>query len=440
MDFAKRVRDHTYRIDPIVRSLLDTDMYKLLMSQFLWERYPNVNTTWSVINRTKSIKLPEYIDKFQLIDQLRYVKNLRFTPSELIWLKGQTFYGQTGIFSAGYIDALRTMRLPDFIIDDSEDGTEFELTFSGPSWSVTFWEIYALEIINELLSRAQMATMSLAELDIMYARAKVRLYEDLEMLATLPNLNLTDFGSRRRHGFLWQEHCVLTAKEVLGEQFTGTSNVYLAFKHGLEAKGTNAHELPMLFAALARNDSNPDAFVESQYKVLQEWQSMYHGNMLVFLPDTFGTTQFLANAPQWVANWKGARPDSKEPIEAGEELIRYWKSMGLTDETIAKERLIIFSDGLTRNAIIEIYKHFYGRVGMGFGWGTNFTNNFGGTVPNQPDAMRAISIVCKLKKVYNTPCVKLSDNIQKATGDPTEVKFYISKFGRENVDSRLVTV
>jgi nicotinate phosphoribosyltransferase len=204
MDFAKRVRDHTYRIDPIVRSLLDTDMYKLLMSQFLWERYPNVNTTWSVINRTKSIKLPEYIDKFQLIDQLRYVKNLRFTPSELIWLKGQTFYGQTGIFSAGYIDALRTMRLPDFIIDDSEDGTEFELTFSGPSWSVTFWEIYALEIINELLSRAQMATMSLAELDIMYARAKVRLYEDLEMLATLPNLNLTDFGSRRRHGFLWQ--------------------------------------------------------------------------------------------------------------------------------------------------------------------------------------------------------------------------------------------
>ena len=432
MDFAKRVRDHSYRIDPIVRSLLDTDFYKILMSQFLWTRYPNVTTTWSVTNRTKTIKLSDFIDPRELIAQLNHVLKLRFAKSELIWLKGQTFYGQTGIFTNGFINALSTMHLPNFYVGEEVNG-QIDLTFRGPSWAVSLWEIYALSIINELYARSQMASMKASELDIMYARAKVRLYEDLEALADLPELNLTDFGTRRRHGFLWQEHCVLTAKEVLGERFTGTSNVYLAYKHDLEPKGTNAHELPMMFAGLTRSQGGTAKdLVQSQYKVLQEWQSMYQGNLLVFLPDTFGTSQFLRNAPQWVSQWKGARPDSKEPMEAGYELINYWKKNGLTDEAIAKDKLIIFSDGLTRDAIINIYNRFNGIVGIGFGWGTNFTNNFAGTVPNKPDAMKAISLVCKLQKVNNKPCVKLSDVSGKETSSSVEeITFYLNNFGKE---------
>ncbi len=124
--------------------------------------------------------------------------------------------------------------------------------------------------------------------------------------------------------------------------------------------------------------------------------------------DTFGTTQFLKNAPQWVSYWTGARADSKEPIEAGEELIAFWKRMGLTPDEIAGSKLIIFSDGLDVTIedwephgydIPEIYRHFDGRVLVGFGWGTNFTNDFRGCHPVVPDAMEPLSIVCKVHAV-----------------------------------------
>lgn len=439
MDFAARAYNQSFPFDPIVRSLLDTDFYKLLMQQFIWEHYPNEHTVWRVENRTRAVRLGDEIDIDELRDQLDHVRTLRFTPSELIYLRGQSFYGQTGIFRPGYLDALRTFELPSYYLQRDEDG-QLELRFEGSWWQSTLWEIYALAIVNELRSRAALRRLSLAQLDILYAPAKVKLYAKLERLAELPALNLSDFGTRRRHGFLWQEHCILTAQEVLGDRFTGTSNVYLAMKHGLEAKGTNAHELPMVFAALARQrePENQEALKQSQYKVLQQWQKEYRGNLLVFLPDTFGTTQFLHDAPQWVSFWTGARPDSKDPFVAGNELIAFWKHMGLTAEEIAASRLIIFADGLdvaTDDSeangidIRELQRRFDGRVQIGFGWGTNLTNDFIGCAPANPDALRALSLVCKVQSVNGQPTVKLSDNPGKASGPAEEINHYRDVFG-----------
>lgn len=450
MDFATRAYNHGFPFDPIVRSLLDTDFYKLLMQQFIWEHYPNEQVSWRVTNRTRRVRLAEEISLAELRDQLDHVRTLRFTPSEIIHLRGQSFYGQHGIFKPGYLHALAAFHLPDYQLEESADG-QIALSFAGPWWQTTLWEIYALTIINELRSRALMRGMTRAQLDIMYARAKVKLYAKLERLRDLPRLNLTDFGTRRRHGFLWQEHCVLTAREVLGETFTGTSNVHLAMKHGLEAKGTNAHELPMVLAALARSQSPGDAAAlrDAQYKVLQQWQNQYRGNLLVFLPDTFGTTQFLDGAPQWVSYWTGARPDSKEPIEGGEELIRFWRKNGVTDEEIAAKRLIVFSDGLDVHLpggapngadIAAIQRHFDGRVQIGFGWGTNLTNDFIGCHPAEPEGMKALSLVCKVEAVNGHPAVKLSDNYEKATGPAAEVEAYRAAFGSAGVKNAPVLV
>src|SRR5690606_40673679 len=99
-------------------------------------------------------------------------------------------------------------RLPDYELAVRED--QIDLRFAGTWWETTMWEIPALAIVNELRSRAVLRTMSRSALDILYARAKVKLYAKLERLRGLPGLNLSDFGTRRRHGFLWQEHCVLT--------------------------------------------------------------------------------------------------------------------------------------------------------------------------------------------------------------------------------------
>lgn len=448
MDFATRAYNHSYRLDPIIRSLLDTDFYKISMAQFIWERHPNVRVEWSVTNRTKSIRIADEIDINELRAQLDHVRTLRFAPSELIWLRGQTFYGQTGIFTAGFIDALRILQLPEYHLDYETDDNythgfaanktgQFILTFAGSWFETTLWEIYALAIINELRTRAVVSKLSRSTLDITYARAKVALYEKLERLSALDGLNLTDFGTRRRHSFLWQEHCVMTAAEVLGDKFTGTSNVYLAMKHGFEAKGSNAHELPMVFAALGQND---EAVKQSQYDVLKEWQNMYNGNMLVFLPDTFGTTQFLNDAPQWLSNWTGARPDSKNPYDAAEELIGFWKKSGLTPEQV-KQKLILFSDGLNADMIWALHTVFSKEVRVGFGWGTNFTNAFANCVPGQPDALKAISLVCKVKSANGRGCVKLSDNYEKVTaGDPNEVERYRNIFGTAGMENIPVLV
>lgn len=449
MDFATRAWNHSFPFDPIVRSLLDTDFYKLLMQQLIWEEYPNVQVSWKLTNRTKTIRLAEEVDLGALREQLDHARSLRFTPSEIIYLRGQTFYGQSGIFKEGYVNTLQSFQLPDYEL--GTEGGQIVLRFAGSWWETTMWEIPALAIVNELRARAVLAQMSRSALDILYARAKVKLYAKLERLRGLAGLNLTDFGTRRRHGFLWQEHCVLTAAEVLGAEFTGTSNVFLAMKHGMEAKGTNAHELPMVLAALARQrePGDADALRQSQYEVLRKWQNEYQGNLLVFLPDTFGTSQFLDGAPQWVSYWTGARPDSKDPFEAGEELIGFWRRMGLSPEAIAANKLIIFSDALdveiagfepNGGDIAALHAAFAGRVQLGFGWGTNLTNDFLGCHPADPDALRAPSLVCKIETVNGHGAVKLSDNYAKALGPADEVTAYREVFGAEGLREALVKV
>ena len=203
------------------------------------------------------------------------------------------------------------------------------------------WEIPALAIINELRSRAAMKPFGPFALDVLYARAKSKMWAKTERLRELPDLKISDFGTRRRHSFLWQRWCVEALKEGIGEAFTGTSNVLLAMDTDLEALGTNAHELPMVFAALTESDEELRA---APYRVLQDWQRYYGGNLLIVLPDAFGTASFLRDAPDWVADWTGFRPDSAPPIEAGERIIEWWRSKGVDP----REKLLIFSDGLER--------------------------------------------------------------------------------------------
>jgi nicotinate phosphoribosyltransferase len=444
MDFARRAWDHSFPMDPIVRTLLDTDFYKLLMGQMIWEKHWNDEAAFALSNRTTSVRLADLIDLGELREQLDHIRSLRFQPNELIWLNGQEFYGEPALFAPAYIDFLRRLRLPDYEIGADAETGQIIFRTEGRWCEASFWEIPLLSVVNELRNRAILKTMSRSQLDILYARAKVKLYAKLERLAGIEGLNLTDFGTRRRHGFLWQEHCVLTAAEVLGKGFTGTSNAFLAMKHGLDAKGTNAHELPMALAALCP-PGDDECLRESQYKVLLQWQNSYRGGLLVFLPDTFGTSQFLAHAPQWVSNWTGARPDSKDPIAAGEELIAFWEGRSVDPH----KKLIIFSDGMdvaipgfepNGSDIVQVHDHFAGRVQLGFGWGTMLTNDFLGCHPADGEALKPISLVCKLVAANGHPAVKLSDNPSKATGPKEEVERYRRVFGVEGAEAKPVRV
>lgn len=419
-DIARRVYDHTWKLDPIVRSLLDTDFYKLLMLQMIWGMYPKVNATFSLINRTTKVKLAEQIDERELREQLDHARTVRFSKKEMIWLAGNTFYGRKQIFQPEFLEWLADFRLPEYELS-KKDG-QYHLEFLGPWMYTSMWEIPALSIISELRSRAATKQFGPFALDVLYARAKAKLWEKTERLKKLEGIRISDFGTRRRHSFLWQRWCVQALQEGIGNAFTGTSNVKLAMDNDLEALGTNAHELPMVFAALTDND---DDLKTSPYRVLQDWQRYYGGNLLIVLPDAFGTAAFLRDAPDWVSDWTGFRPDSSPPIEAGERIIKWWKEKGVDPQ----QKLLVFSDGLDVDAIIETYKHFDGRVRMTFGWGTNLTNDFEGCAPKPAKGLDPISLVCKVTDADGRPAVKLSDNPEKATGDPEAIKRYIRIFG-----------
>jgi nicotinate phosphoribosyltransferase len=430
-DIAQRVYDHTWKLDPIVRSLLDTDFYKLLMLQMIWGLYPDVDATFSLLNRSRQVRIADQIDERELRDQLDHARTLRFTKKEMIWLAGNSFYGSRQIFRPEFLAWLQDFRLPDYDLR-REDG-QYVLEFAGRWTHTTMWEIPALAIINELRSRAALKHLGRFALDVLYARAKAKLWSKVERLSRLPELRISDFGTRRRHSFLWQRWCVEALKEGLGEAFIGSSNVLLAMDSDLEAIGTNAHELPMVLAALTESD---DELRQAPYRVLQEWKRYYGGNLLIVLPDTFGTAAFLRGAPDWVAEWTGFRPDSAPPIEAGEAIMRWWQSKGRDP----RDKLLVFSDALDVDAIEKTYRHFAGKVRMSFGWGTNLTNDFEGCAPQPHADLNAISLVCKVSATNGRPAVKLSDNPLKATGDPAEIARYLRVFGADGRLERAVTI
>jgi nicotinate phosphoribosyltransferase len=422
MDFATRIHNHNYRLDPIIRSLLDTDFYKFLMHQFIWMLYPKVPVTFGLINRTREVRLATIIPEEALRAQLDHVRTLRFRENELIWLAGNRFYGRRDIFRPEYIDYLRTFSLPDYKLEII-DG-QYVLTFAGAWAEVTMWEIYALAIVSELRTRAAMASLDKFELDILYAQTKTKIWGKIKRLHEWPNLRLAEFGTRRRHSFLWQEWVTDVMASELGPAFVGTSNAHLAFKHSYEAIGTNSHELPMVAACLAESDQD---LKSAQYDVLAKWQEVYDGELLIILPDTFGMTQFLRDAPEWASHWTGMRLDSKEPFAAGEEVIAWYTKRG---EDPQKKRCM-FSDGLEVDSMIELHKRFRGRIRESFGWGTMATNDFKGCHPRGLNTLDPISLVCKVTAANGRAAVKLSDNPAKTTGSPEEIARYTRIFGQE---------
>src|ERR1700693_2139060 len=400
VNFAERAHNHNWELDPVIRSLLDTDFYKLLMLQFIWKHYPKTRVSFALFNRTSAVRLADMFATKEILEQLEHVRKLRFRRSELVWLAGNTFYGRRGIFEPAFLEWLEQ----DFKLSDYElsvnDG-QFHLSFEGYWPESTMWELYALSVLDELRTRANMKKLSEFDLDILYARAKTKLWSKIERLRGVPELNIADFGTRRRHSFLWQEYVVEAMASNLGRSFIGTSNAFLAHKHDLEAIGTNAHEIPMVLAAQAPDDRVLKA---SQYRVLEMWQSTYEGELLIMLPDTFGTTQFLKDAPEWAADWTGQRIDSKNPYVAGDEYIEWLKARGRNPH----DKLIIASDALEVDVILGLHAYFGGTLASGTtakdfrnaadfldrkkwspgrrarfsaGWGTLVTNDFRGCDP-----------------------------------------------------------
>jgi nicotinate phosphoribosyltransferase len=452
VNFAERAHNHNWELDPVTRSLLDTDFYKLLMLQFIWKHFPKTHVSFSLFNRSSAVPLADLFAIQDLTQQMEHVRKLRFRKSELVWLAGNTFYGRRGIFESAFLEWLeQDFKLSDYSLAVT-DG-QFHLSFDGLWTETTMWELYALSILDELRTRANLKRLSEFRLDILYARAKTKLWSKIERLRGVPGLSIADFGTRRRHSFLWQEYVVNAMASNLGRSFVGTSNAFLAHKHDLEAIGTNAHEIPMALAALAPDDQ---ALKASQYRVLELWQNTYEGALRIMLPDTFGTSQFLEGAPDWAADWTGQRVDSKNPYVAGDEYIEWLKAR----DREPQDKLIIASDALDVDDILGLHAYFGGalqagtttggfrdaadfldqrkwipgrRIRFSAGWGTLLTNDFRGCDPSGGNSFDPISLICKVSTAEGRPAVKLSDNYAKALGPASEIERYRRVFGTAGI-------
>ncbi|MFQ3354443.1 MAG: nicotinate phosphoribosyltransferase [Paracoccaceae bacterium] len=413
VDLASRVYNRKWKIDPIVRSLIDNDFYKLLMCQSIFRNKSNTQVTFSVINRSKNIRLAELIDEGELREQLDHIRSLGVSRGESTFLRGNTFYGKRQMFRSDFMEWFENLSLPPYHLE-RRDG-QFELTFEGKWHEVMLWEVPALSVLMELRSRAALKHLDRFELQILYARAMTKLWEKINVLQKLSDLRIADFGTRRRHSFLWQDWCVQAMQEGLEQKFVGTSNCLIAMRREVEAIGTNAHEMPMIYSALAKDDA---ALKRAPYDVLEDWQEEHEGNLRIILPDTYGTKNFLKNAPPWLAAWTGIRIDSGDPVDSAETAIQWWRSCGEDP----KKKLIIFSDGLDVKEIVDLHTRFSNRALVSFGWGTLLTNDFRDL--SNGKNLSPFSLVCKVTTADGRATVKLSDNSEKVMGPKLEVERY----------------
>mgnify|MGYP005644354199 FL=1 len=413
VDIATRVWNHKWKIDPIVRSLIDTDFYKLLMCQSVFRNRRDTRVAFSLINRSSEMRLADLVDEGELREQLDHIRSMQLTRGESTWLRGNTFYGKRQMFRPDFMEWFEGMRLPDYHLE-KRDG-QYELSFEGSWPEVMMWEIPALAVLMELRGRAVLKHMGRFELQVLYARAMTKLWQKIEAMRYVDDLRIADFGTRRRHSYLWQDWCVQAMLEGLGDKFVGTSNCAIARHRDIEAIGTNAHELPMVYSALAVDDV---ALARAPYDVLADWQEEHDGNLRIILPDTYGTEGFLNNAPDWLATWTGIRIDSGDPAQGAETAINWWVSKGQDP----RDKLVIFSDGLDVAEMLSLQRRFASRVKVSFGWGTNLTNDFRGLVPDR--GLDAFSLVCKAVSANGNPTVKLSDNPNKAVGPDDEIARY----------------
>lgn len=423
-----------------IESLLDIDAYKLFMLQFIWLFYRNVSITFALKNRTKRVKLGKVINRERLISELKHCTTLRFTDDDLEFIQRK----KPGVFRADFIEFLRTFQLTQCWTIDIEDD-QLVLEFTGPWTHVTLWEIYALSIVNELRVQNTLERMDNDQQEKLYFLAENRLRDDLQMIAD-GNVRFVEFGTRRRHSREWQEESILLAKAMC-PGFLGTSNVFLAKKYDLSFDGTLAHELTMVISALASVVSD-NALQQSQYDVLTQWEQLYGQDRRIILPDTFGTTQFLKNAPASLYGWRGVRLDSKDPRIGGEEVIQWWLDHGENP----KEKTLMPSDGLTAPLMVDLEKQYGSRTNVIQGWGTMMTNNFAGlyqeVMGGEVDELEPISLVCKVSQVIRCLLdqivtiwtVKLSDNPEKAMGPHELVQRYLRVFGWEGFLTQEVTV
>jgi len=392
------------------RRLLDgLDYYKLTMGQVALERFPEAEVTFTMKNRAGDYPLAQYVDQDELQARFETIREQGFTPEEIAYLAGlQTQQGGTR-FDAPYLDYLANLRLTDVNVRFDEETEDLAINAKGPWANVSLWETVVMSEVNEQYYKHLMEARGISVEDV-WKEGDRRLDQKIEVLATRPDIKFADFGTRRRFSADWQSHVVERLAKELQGNLVGTSNPWFAYKFDLKPIGTYAHEMPMVYGALAdERGINP---LDGHNAMMNEWFDRYDEDLSVALTDTFTSDFFFSDfTAEQAEKWRGLRHDSGDPILFGEQAIRFYEENGID----AREKTIVFSDGLDIDTILKLADHFNGRAKVLFGWGTSLMNDLG---------PRPNNFVMKATNVNGIDTVKLSDNEGKHTGPAEQVARY----------------
>lgn len=371
----------------IIESLLDTDLYKFTMMQCVLHQFPGAEVAYRFRCRNVGVELGPYADEIR--DEIHHLCSLRFKDEELEYLAGLRF------IKSDYVDFLSLFHLKEKYITvkaDSEAPNGIDITIEGPWLHTILFEIPVLAIVNEVYFRHQMPVADEKE-------GMKRLRAKIDLIRNEPdndNLKITDFGTRRRFSRAWQTTVTETLIRELGrEKFAGTSNVDLARRYGLIPIGTMAHEYLQACQALGPR------LRDSQVYGFEMWAKEYRGDLGIALSDVYGMDPFLKDFDMFFCKlFDGARHDSGDPFLWGEKMIEHYRR----NKCDPRGKTLIFSDALTVPRIIELYRRFNHRIGVGFGIGTNLMNDLG------PEPL---NIVVKMIRANGQPVAKISDTPEK---------------------------
>jgi nicotinate phosphoribosyltransferase len=398
----------------MVPSLLDTDFYKLTMMQVVlhqyaraWVRYAFKWRNWDQMHLKGSLenfkrKLDEEIDK---------LCDLRFQEDELNYLVSIHF------FKPDFIEYLRLFQLNRKYIKVSIEADRLKINIEGPWLTTILFEIPVLAAVSELYTRMHgVDDRTWVEAGRKRLKDKVAFLK--KAIAPGRGFKFAEFGSRRRASYTWQEEMLQYLMAHCGDMLVGTSNVHFAMKLGIKPIGTMAHEFFQAHQQLGPR------LVDSQKVALQCWADEYRGELGIALSDTMGFDKFLKDFDRFFTLlFNGCRQDSGDPIEWTEKLIAHYKKMRIDP----KSKSAIYSDGLTFESAVDIFKRFNNQIQTSFGIGTDLTNDCGFTAPQ---------VVIKMVECNRNPVAKVSDSENKGMCEDPEFLDYLHKVIREDVNSK----
>ena len=389
-------------MEPVIQSLLDTDVYKFTMLQTFLHRFPAATGEYRFVCRSGERRpLAEFAD--EIARQVDHLCTLRFRPEELDYLCKLRY------IKADLVDYLDLFQFRRRFIDVGVKDGKLAITARGPLMHVMLFEIFVLAIVSEV-------NFSQYDRAACYADGRARLAAKIAELHAFESRPARrhpyvffEFGTRRRASREWHEEVVRTLAAEVPSLFRGTSNVDMARRHDLVPIGTMAHEYLQAHQAFGYR------LRDFQRAAFDNWVHEYRGDLGTALTDVVGLEAFLRDFDLYFAKlFDGLRQDSGDPVWWGERVLEHYAALRIDANT----KMLTFSDALDFPKTFALHDRFADRAKVGFGIGTNLTNDVGAP---------ALNIVMKLVKCNDQPVCKISDSPGKAMCDDATFLGYLKQ-------------